>query len=99
LHPEEKEISIDDFFKNIEDIIKYYEDTSFIKNYFNLTYGPLIGVPYNNILDNNDKIYLDNRILPIFKSSTGMAAGNSYKEAFNQGFSEVLEHYWSGIFM
>lgn len=99
LHPKEKEISADYLFQYFEDIIQYYGDMDFIKNYFNLRYAPLIGVPYNNFLNNTDTIYLDNRILPIFNSSSGMAGGNSYKEAFNQGFSEILEHYWAGIFL
>lgn len=53
----------------------------------------IIGIPYENILNPKDIAYLDPRILVRVVGSTGMAAGNSFKEAFVQGFSEILERY------
>ena len=98
-HPQEKIISADELFANENHILSYYGDKNFIKDYFNMIYHPLIGFPYKNILNNTDILYLDHRVIPLFRSSTGMASGNTYKEAFNQGFSEILEHYWSGLYL
>lgn len=51
----------------------------------------MIGIPYKTI--NGDIEYLDPALIIEFFSTTGMASGNNYKEAFNQGFSEILERY------
>lgn len=49
-------------------------------------------VPFKNIITDDVK-YLDKRICTRVVKTTGMAAGNNFIEAFNQGFSEVLERY------
>ena len=70
-----------------------------LKQYYNLIYNnKYIGVPFFNILNQNEKLYLDPRMLLNIVGSSGMCAGNNFKEAFNQGFSEILEHYLEGIF-
>ena len=52
------------------------------------------GLPYKNIVDDNI-LYIDPRVLYRMVGSTGLAAGNDFYEAFNQGFSEILERYAS----
>ena len=51
-----------------------------------------IGVPFVST-NNKSTIYLDPRISLYLNNSSGMAAGNSFYEAFNQGMSEIYEHY------
>ena len=43
----------------------------------------------------NNILYIDPRVLYRMVGSTGLAAGNDFYEAFNQGFSEILERYAS----
>mgnify|MGYP002512596454 CR=1 FL=1 len=57
-----------------------------------------IGIPYTNIL-NNEKLFIDPRMLYRTKTSSGMSAGNSFYEAFNQGMSELCEHYIAGRYL
>lgn len=73
------------------EMMKYFYSTIF-ENRF-------IGVPYRNILNPDKIIYYDPRIISSARSSTGMAAGNDFYEAFNQGLSEVLEHYLTGLYI
>ena len=51
-----------------------------------------IGVPYQNIINNEIK-YLDPRFIYRIMNSTGLCAGHSFQEAFCEGFSEILERY------
>lgn len=50
-----------------------------------------IGVPYYNINNNKDILYLDKRINFVYLGSNGMTAGNSFEEAFCSGISELYE--------
>lgn len=99
-HPEEKIIDIDEILKLEKIHISPYETVpgqlkSVLKLLYNNTF---IGVPYRNIL-NNEYIYLEPRINRFLRGSSGMACGNTIEEAFNQGFSELLEHHWGGLYL
>ena len=50
-----------------------------------------MGLPYKNINDERDILYLDKKLLFASVGSNGMAAGNSFKEAFCQAMSELCE--------
>lgn len=99
LHPEEKEISYDNCVQYLENALSFMEDSPGQFKFFanTITKNKYIGVPYKNVFNNNlDPLYLDPRILFRFVGSTGMAAGNTFIEAFNQGISEACEHYVRG---
>ena len=49
-----------------------------------------IGLEYTNVLT-GEKTYADKRISFFIDGSNGSAGGNDYYEAFNQGFSEIIE--------
>lgn len=72
---------------------KYLSNYNNIYHYFNIKYDNIfIGLPYKNII--NDKIkYYDPRILYTLYGSNGLAAGNTFEEAFIQGLSEIFERY------
>ena len=54
-------------------------------------FGPaLIGNEYENIRT-GEKIYIDDQSLYRMTGSNGSAAGNSFKESFNEGYSEICE--------
>lgn len=97
IHPDEKIMSYEEIIsdKNTNDwfnvvcnnnekvkekIIRYIANNEFI------------GFPYKNLLT-NEKKYIDPQIMLRIQSSTGMCAGNTFEEAFNEGFSEILERY------
>ena len=50
-----------------------------------------VGLPYKNINDEKDILYIDKKLLFASAGSNGMAAGNSFKEAFCQAMSELCE--------
>lgn len=50
----------------------------------------IIGEEYTNVIT-GEKSYFDKRISFFVEGSNGSAGGNDYYEAFNQGFSEILE--------
>ena len=98
---DEKEITFEDaffsssigkyFYENIEtsdNDLRDFFDTVFHNKY--------IGIPFYNIYDKNDKLYLDPRVVSYVSGSTGMAAGNNFYEAYVQGMSEMYEHYVIG---
>lgn len=101
LDPKEKIISVEDALQYDQDFCRATDGPpGALKNFFSYMYdNQFIGVPYENILDPDEKIYYDLRLLSQIRSSTGMAAGNNFYEAFNQGFSEVLEHYITGLYL
>ena len=55
-----------------------------------ICYHKMYGVPYKNAL-NNEIEYFNPLISITAERSNGMSAGNSYTEAFNQGFAEIIE--------
>lgn len=83
-----EEFYVNDFFNTISnhnELIKY--------KLLQYTIGKRnVCIPYKNILSNEVK-YLNPNIITHVFSSVGMSAGNTYKEAFIQGFSECLERY------
>ena len=53
-----------------------------------------IGIPFKGTGNNQDKIlYFDPRLSDRLHCSSGLACGNTFFEAFNQGMSEIYEHY------
>lgn len=101
LDKDEKNISYEEAIYLFPDYITSIEDEEkiYLKKLFTtLTNNNFIGIPYTNI-SNNEKIYIDPRILYRVKTSSGMCAGNSFYEAFNQGMSELCEHYISGKYL
>lgn len=70
-------------FRQDKDAVKFAMET--------ITNKHFIGLPYKNISKTDNLKYYDYRLLTRANSSSGMAAGNSFKETFNQGFSELLE--------
>lgn len=63
-----------------------------------ITDNRYVGVPWSNIDDSNDKIYIDPRFSLRICRSNGMAAGNTLDEALAQGLSELVERegeYWT----
>ena len=56
-----------------------------------LTEKIYVGVPYTNIADETDKIYMHPRLATNLARSVGMCAGNTIHEALVQGISEILE--------
>ena len=63
-----------------------------VAEYMRLLYGGLWGVPFKNICGGED-MDMDLNCLGTIFGSNGMAAGNTLKEALNQGISEVFERY------
>lgn len=95
-HPKEKRISFKELF-NTSAIGTLFEDVynkkNDLENYFNTIYNQrFIGVPFKNVYNENDIIYADPRIVSYLTSSTGMAAGNTFYEAYIQAMSEFYEH-------
>lgn len=83
-----------DYIDSIQDTEKIYPK----KLFTSLMNNKFIGIPYTNIL-NNEKLFIDPRMLYRTKTSSGMSAGNSFYEAFNQGMSELCEHYIAGRYL
>lgn len=103
--PEEKEISFEQAFLTTQsgrDLVKAYSSnkTQDIKDFFNLlANNKYIGVPFIKAENPADILYLDPRFTYYLHSSSGLACGNNFYEAFVQGMSEMYEHsvirrYW-----
>lgn len=93
----EKLLSLNDikqtplFKRYIDNICR--NDTNMEKQFYNIVFDKqAIGVPYTNFLT-GEQTYIDPRLCRKMFSSTGMAAGNSFEEAFNQGLSEIFERH------
>ncbi len=97
VHPEERIMSYEEILSEQKiysffgEIVGYDEDKlqRFISAITNSEY---VGIPYKSIL-NEDIKYLDPQLIIRIMDSTGMCAGNSFEEAFNEGFSELLERF------
>lgn len=95
-------------FENIEEIFNephYRKYISYSNNeYFDKKImQELIGKgvycePFKNILDESDVKYLNRNLEIEICNSTGMAAGNTFKEAFIQAFSELCERKAARLF-
>lgn len=57
-----------------------------------------VGVPFYNIGNKEDKLYMDPRMVLRVSRSNGMAAGNTLTEALNQALSELVEREVSDRF-
>lgn len=102
LDKNEKFLTFEELIQYDQEYLKCIEgdNPGLLKYYLSTIYNnKFIGVPYKNILSESDIIYYDPRLLHSARSSTGMAAGNNFKEAFIQGFSEVLEHHYTGMYL
>lgn len=97
------------YYKNLKK--EKYQYTNSLKNYFNYLfkndsykeylsslYPEEKGELYSNILNNNDKICLAPYLLYRHNGSNGMCAGNSFEEAFSQGFFELIERHINYLF-
>lgn len=100
-HPEEKQLTYDELINNSNRFKQYLEALSGGNEELKaaaidyMTEGQYIGVPMKNIADENDKLYVDPRILMRVTRSNGMAAGNTVNEALVQGLSELVERHVS----
>ena len=101
LDPEEKILSNNDILNDkiiYNYFLKILKTKENINTYFEIKYNnKIIGVPYISITDNSKK-YIDPRILYNIYGSNGLAAGNTFEEAFIQGLSEIFERYIIGKF-
>lgn len=100
LSKDEKTLSYNEAIEPLLDFVNIVEDCPGQAEYLfkTITNNQFIGIPYASIHDEKKQLFLDPRILLRAWSSTGMAAGNSFQEAFNQGMSEVFEHHATGLF-
>lgn len=71
------------------------ENIDEFKKCLSINFKNYIGVPFKNIKNDKDVIYIENRLLNSLITSTGMAAGNTLYEALVQGISELCERYVS----
>ena len=100
--PEEKELTFAEAFDSIP--AQYFlqhaqDDNSELETLFGILFdNRYIGLPFQNI-ENDNIYYLDPRISLYLTNSSGMAAGNTFYEAFNQAMSEIYEHYITGHYM
>lgn len=88
--PDERELTNEEAmipFLKIKD-----EDKDSVAEYMKMLYGGLYGVPFKNICGGDD-LDIDLNCIGTIYGSNGMAAGNTLKEALNQGISEVFERY------
>jgi YcaO-like protein with predicted kinase domain len=93
-----KPLSLDDVKQNKNIMAHFNEllqnDSVIVDKVLNLiTNNDPRGWAYANIANDNDIKYLDYRLLFHMNGSHGMAGGNTFEEAFNQGFSEICERY------
>ena len=72
-------------------------DNSFHKFMDILMDNKYIGIPFKNSNDKNELLYIEPRLLSYLHGSSGLACGNSFFEAFNQGMSEIYEHSVSNL--
>lgn len=64
-----------------------------LEQYFNIYFNhKYIQVPFASLSDNTP-LYLNPSLLMHCTGTTGMAAGNTYYEAVNQGLAEIYERY------
>lgn len=84
------------YFQNFKNAIEISENQ--LKTYLNFYCNNVFyGVPFKHaFFSDKETLYLDPRILYMLTTSTGMCAGNSFEEAFNQGLSELYEHHVIG---
>lgn len=69
------------------------KDNGLLEDYFKTIYNnEFFGVPFKGV-NINKTLYMDPRLLQRYHGSSGMAAGNTFNEALNQGLSEIFEHY------
>lgn len=98
IHPQEKQLTYEQAVLEENNVNNYYSVASNYNEKIKerivrtLTNDEFIGLPYKNVLTNDIK-YIDPQLVLRFDNSTGMCAGNTYEEAFNEGFSEILERY------
>lgn len=104
LPPDNKKISVKDFFKS--DTLKFFLDDKQLndKNYLNKVseiitdfskYKPgkiADTIPYNHI-NSNKVVYLPPKLKWYTSISTGSSAGNTLHEALVEGFCEIFERY------
>lgn len=77
---------------NIDNFLSILEEHSLdYGELFSSLNDKIIGLPYKTLKGEIE--YLDPALIINCFTTTGMAAGNNFKEAFNQGFSEILERY------
>lgn len=71
-------------------------DNKNMNNLLSLIVGnePIV-IPYKNIFNNSIKYY-NPLLMNIMRGSGGMVAGNTLREAINQGLSELFEHHVCG---
>lgn len=92
---EEKLLSYDELISectSIKEYLSYYTDNNEIlsKAIINfITNNKPVCIPMKNIFNNN-KIYVDPRILIRVTNGIGMATGNTLEEALNHGLSEII---------
>ena len=74
-------------------LTKIFPNENMLNQFFDIiTNGQAICLPYSNINNFNEQIWIDPRATKFILGSVGMAAGNSYAEALTQGISEIYEH-------
>ena len=101
LHPEEKRISFEEAFYNTEATKYFYNNLETkdkdLKLFFDKVFeNEYIGVPWTNAYNEDDRIFLDPRIINYTTGSSGMATGNTFYEAYVQAMSELYEHFVTG---
>lgn len=70
----------------------FQTDNQELKKYIDTLMNNIyIGVPYQHTMSNK-VIYLEPRLSMYLHGSSGLACGNTFFEAFNQGMSEIYEH-------
>ena len=97
VHPDEKFLTYDEALS--EPLIKKFlltlsnnKEENMKRMVSIITDDEYIGIPYTNVLTKEIK-HFDPQLLIRVLSSTGMCAGNSFEEAFNEGFSEIIERF------
>lgn len=97
LAPKEKELTANDLMNTcwsaavLQEILPYYSEeyvNQFIDLFFN---GHCYGIPFHSFENENDIQYISPTMVLEYAATTGMAAGNTLKEALVQGTSELYE--------
>ena len=93
--PGEKELTFEEMFDSACGRLfleSMQDNPNDLKVLFNKIFeNKFVGVPFKHLVTEEVQ-YFDPRILIYLNNSTGMAAGNTYYEAVNQGMSEMYEH-------
>lgn len=93
---DEKQITFEEAFSSTKagrDYKNIFDIGPEFKNYIDLIMdNKYIGIPFKHTKDNDKIIYFDPRLSTCLHNSSGLACGNSFFEAFNQGMSEIYEH-------